>query len=72
MDGSRKVKAFNLSSVGLLLVAVICLFKGGSATEIFTMYAGAQAATGAAFFGANFGVHWSKAKTTVNGNGENK
>jgi len=61
-EGNRKVKAFNLSSIGLFILAGIAIFMKGDPTQIFTLYAGAQAGIGAAFFGANFGEHWSKAK----------
>lgn len=67
MEGSRKVRAFNVSTAGLFILAVAALFFEADATQVFTLYAGCQAGIGAAFFGANFGEHWSKAKAAVNG-----
>lgn len=62
MTGSRKIKGFYVASAGLFVVAMAAIFKGGSPTEIYTMYAAAQGITAGGFFGFNGLEHWAKAK----------
>ena len=69
MSGSRKLKGFYHTLYGILLLTVASMTIGGVnfAGENITTIIIAVSALAGAFFGANFGEHYSKALAAKNG-----
>jgi len=61
--GQRKLKGFYLTLAALMILVLFALIKGVHFTgdNIITAMA-LMASLAGAFFGANFGEHWAKAK----------
>lgn len=65
----RKMKGFYVSSAGLFVIAIGCLWAGANPTEVFQAYSVMQTVTAAGFFTGNFGEHYARMKAA---NGSDK
>jgi len=60
---NRKFKGFVITQLSLILIFIGALFTGTTFTgDNIIVFGALLAATGGAFFGANFGEHWAAAK----------
>lgn len=68
MEGTRKQKAFyaTLAAINLVILVAFVVkvpFNSADIVSLITL----ESALAGAFFGANFGEHWSKARAVQNG-----